>query len=253
VDRVRLPKATSAALADILEHFDRPADPSQLVYQNDLGMRLADTQLPEAPLLIVSVDPGSPGALAGLKAGDGIGSVDGAIMTATQVADRVREKKPGDVLSVRLAGAGTQGKQIPLPVQRRPKRAGAFDPTAFGNAIMAKLNASSALATAAADRELLTFNMALVHMRFGQWKQALQVFGTLNQVPTGAGVGPGAALYFRARCHLEIGEKDRAIALLREAASIEGQALADDGSSVAALARLRLSVLGDAPKAPVVR
>jgi tetratricopeptide (TPR) repeat protein len=118
---------------------------------------------------------------------------------------------------------------------------------------MAKLNAASALAAGAADRELLAFNMALVHMRFGQWKQALGVFTTLNQVPVGAGVGPGAALYFRARCHLEIGEKDRAMALLREAAAIDGQTLADDGSSVAALARLRLSALGEIPKAPVVR
>jgi tetratricopeptide (TPR) repeat protein len=118
---------------------------------------------------------------------------------------------------------------------------------------MAKLNAASALAAGAADRELLAFNMALIHMRFGQWKQALNVFNTLNQVPIGAGVGPGAALYFRARCHLEIGEKDRAMALLREAAMIDGQALADDGNSVAALAKLRLSALGEAPKVPVVR
>jgi len=253
VDRVRVPKATSGALADILEQFDRPADPAQLVYQNDLGMRVADTLLPEAPLLIVAVESGSPGAIAGLKPGDGISAVDGSVLTATQLAERVREKRPGDVLSLRLSGSGPGSKQLAVPIQRRPKRAGAFDPTAFGNALMAKLNAASALAAGAADRELLAFNMALVHMRFGQWKQALGVFNSLNQVPIGAGVGPGAALYFRARCHLEIGEKDRAMALLREAAAIDGQTLADDGSSVAALARLRLSALGEIPKAPVVR
>lgn len=118
---------------------------------------------------------------------------------------------------------------------------------------MAKLNAASALAAGAADRELLTFNMALVHMRFGQWKQALGVFETLGQVPIGAGVGPGAVLYFRARCHFELGEKDRAMALLREAAAIDGQTLADDGNSVAALAKLRLSALGEVPKTPPVR
>ena len=248
VDRVRVPKATSGALADILDQFDRPADPAQLVYQNDLGMRVADTLLPEAPLLIVAVEPGSPGAIAGLKPGDGITAIDGSALTATQLAERVREKRPGDVLSLRLSGSGPGSKQLAVPIQRRPKRAGAFDPTAFGNALMAKLNAASALAAGAADRDLLAFNMALIHMRFGQWKQALNVFNTLSQIPIGAGVGPGAALYFRARCHLEIGEKDRAMALLREASMIDGQTLADDGSSVAALAKLRLSALGKLPR-----
>ena len=128
VDRVRVAKATSGALADILDQFDRPADPAQLVYQNDLGMRVADTLLPEAPLLIVAMEPGSPGAIAGLKPGDGISAVDGAILTATQLAERVREKRPGDVLNLKLSGLGAGARQVTVPVQRRPKRAGAFDP-----------------------------------------------------------------------------------------------------------------------------
>ena len=252
VDRVRIGQISTEALAEVLEQLDRPADPSQLVYQNDMGMRVADTLLPEAPLLVVSVDQGSPAALAGLKPGDGIASVDGAVLSAAQLAERIREKKPGEVLSVRLAGGLAQAKPAVVPVQRRPRRAGAFDPTTFGNALMAKLDAASAVAKGAGERDLLSFSQALVNMRFGQWRQALETLGSIGQVPVGAGVGPGAALFFRARCHLELGERDRALALLREAAAAEDQVLADDGATVGALARLRLVTLGEVARPPVV-
>ncbi len=250
VDRVRVARVTSDALRDVIQQIERPADPMQLVFSNDLGLRLADTLLPEAPLVVASVEPGSPAALAGLKAGDGVALVDGTALTETQVADHVREKKPGDVLTLKLAGA--TGRQVVLPVQRKPRRAPVFDPSVFGNSIMAKLQAAMATAAGPAERDLLTFSVALVHMRFGQWRQALDLLGAASQVPAGAGVSPAAALYFRARCHQELGERDRALALYREAAAATGS-LADDGASVGRIVSLRLGSLGEAPRPPAVR
>ncbi len=254
-DRARIATITTDALVPVFERIDRPADPWQLVYRNDLGIRVADTLLPEAPLLVVSVEPGSPAALAGIKAGDGVLAIDGAPMTASQLSDQIRQKKPGEVLNLRLPGAiaGAPVRQLAVPVQRRPQRAPVFDPASFGNSIVARLQAASAVAAGAADRELSNFNLALVHMRFREWRQALDLLAGLGQVPIGAGVGPGATLYFRARCHQELGETDRAIALFREAAAIDTQVLADDGASVGAVVKLRLSSLGDAPRQPVIK
>jgi len=64
VDRVRLPAIAADALVSLVERIDRPTDPGQLLYRNDLGLRVADTLLPDAPLVVVSVETGSPASLA---------------------------------------------------------------------------------------------------------------------------------------------------------------------------------------------
>jgi hypothetical protein len=250
VDRVHIATLSAESLAAALQQLDRPVDSSDLVYQNDLGLRLVDTALPEAPLLVVSVEPGSPAAMAGLKPGDAIVSVDGSSLMAAEVADRVRQRKPGDVLRLNTGGTGTAANQIAVPVQRRPRRAPVFDPTLFGNAMTAKMQAAAAVATSAADRDLLSANLALVQMRFMNWRKALELFGALGQSATGLGIGSDSVLYFRARCHEELGERDRALALYREAAASGTQVIADDGATVATLATLRLAALGATPAAP---
>jgi membrane-associated protease RseP (regulator of RpoE activity) len=251
VDRVRVQRMSPEGLNQVLKQIENPADPARLVFANDLGMRVADSLLPDASLVVVSVEPGSPAALGGIRPGDGIASVDGSPVTASQVADRVAEKRPGDLLAIQLSGS--QGKQVAVPVQRRPRRAPVFDPTLFGNVVIAKLVAASAAAGNSSDRELIAFSLALARMRFGQWREALDQLGNLGQLPSGLGVSQAAATYFRARCHLELGERDRALSLLREAASADSQVLADDGATVGALVKLRLGSLGEAPRPPAVR
>ena len=256
VDRIRLSSITADALAPVFERIDRPADPSQLVYRNDLGIRVADTLLPEAPLLVISVEAGSPAALAGIKTGDGVLAIDGAPVTASQLSDRVRQKRPGDLINIRLPGptAGAAPRQIAVPVQRRAQRGPVFEPASFGNSIVGKLQAAVAVATGTADRELFNFNLAVVYMRFGEWRTAIELLTALGQVPNGVGISPGAALYFRARCHEELGERDRAVALYREAAAAsDAQVLADDGASVGAIVKLRLASLGEAPRPAIAK
>jgi len=251
IDRIRLPKAGADVLATALERIDRPVDPLQLVFRNDLGLRVADTLLPEASLVVVSVDAGSPAALAGVKAGDGIAAVDGSATTAAQLAEGVRQKKPGEVLTLKLAGGGTQSKQIPVPVQRRPQHAPAFDPAAYGNSFIAKLQVAAATAKGA-DKDLVNLSLALVHMRFKAWKTAADLLANVPQLPAGTGTGPGAAAFYRAVCHLALGERDRALALLRDV-SASTEVLADDGAAVGTLAKLRLASLGEAPKPAAVK
>lgn len=247
IDRVRIPELTAAALAEVLQAIEDPPDPAGLVYEHDLGLRLADTRLPEAPVMVVSVEPGSPAALAGVKPGDALVSVDGSLVSASQVAELAARKRPGEILTLRLTDPAGQAKQAALPVQRRPRRAPVFEPHRYGNVMMAKLHAALAVAQPA-DRDLLTFSLALVHYRFGQYRVALDLLSALSQVPSGDGVGPGSVLYFRARCHEELGERDRAEALLREAVTA-ADVLTDDGTTAGDLVKLRLGLGGDVPGA----
>jgi len=246
VDRIRVARPEGEALAAAIQRIDRPSDASQLVYQNDIGVRLVDTELDEAPLIVVSVDEGSAAAKAGVRAGDTISAVDGVRASVSQLNDQVGRKKPGESVSLSMAGPAAL-RQLSIPVQRRPRRAPAFDPGVPGNSLLAKLQAAAAVAQTAQERDLLGFSSALVLMRFGQWRPALDLLASLGSVPSGPGVGPGAVLYYRARCHLAIGERDRAVTLLREALSAGSEALADDGATVGALAKLRLSRLGQSP------
>ena len=251
VDRIRLSSLAADALAPAFDRIDRPTDALQLVFRNDLGIRAADTLLPEAPLVVVAVEAGSPAALAGLRAGDGIQAVDGAPVSTAQLADSVRQKKPGEVLNLRIVAATGPPRQVTVPVQRKPQHVPAFDPATYGNSIIAKLQVAAATATGG-DRDLVNFSLALIYMRFKEWKPALDLLTNAAQVPPGAGVGPGAAAFYRARCHLELGERDRALALLREISN-DPHTLADDGASVAAIAKLKLAGLGEAPKPAVIK
>ena len=245
VDRVVLPRASADVLAELVRRIDRPADPLQLVFQHTIGVQFADTAMPDAPLVAVAVDASSPAALAGLKAGDIVTAVDGGVVTAAQFSDLVRQKKPGDVLSVTVGGTGTPSRSVAVPVQRRPRRAPVFDPGVFGNALAAKLQAASAVSSTAADRDALAFSLALVQMRFRQWRAALDALGTLGQVPQGLGVGPGAVWFFKARCLEELGDRAGALALYREAAKGDTEVFADDGATVAAVVTLRLAAIMD--------
>jgi hypothetical protein len=247
VDRVTLPRASAELLADLVKRIDRPADPLQLVFQNTIGVQFADTAMPDAPLVAVSVEASSPAAAAGLKAGDLLTEVDGGVVTASQLASLVRQKNPGEVLNVKVGGTGGPTRSIAVPVQRRLRRAPVFDPGVFGNALAAKLQTASAIA-ASADREVLAFNLALLQMRFKQWRAALESLGKLGQVPQGFGVGPGAVLYFRARCLEETGDQAGALALYREAAKMDTEIFADDGATVAAVVKLRLAAITDDPR-----
>ena len=242
-------------LAAIVSRIDSPTDGTDLVYQNDLGIRVADVGLADAPLLVVRVDAGSPAASAGVRAGDGIEAVDGAAMdrggapggsNAQKFGDVVRQKRPGDIVTLRILSSSGPAHQVPLPVQRKPRRAPVFDPDYYGNALIAKLTAASIIAPNSSERDLLTFSLAVAYMRFGDYKTAADLLAPLNALAEGSGVGRGAVLYFRARCLEALGDRDAATELYKQAAAIGSQLITDDGATVGALASRRLAAMSKA-------
>lgn len=244
-------------LRALVARLDVPADAAEFVYKQDIGIRVVDTSLRDAPLVVVRVEPGSPAAQAGLTPGDGIESVDGAAATAQQLAEQVRQKRPGDVLALRVSTPGQPPRQVSLPIQRRPRLAPMFDPVLLANAVVAKLSYATIVTKASVDRDLFAFHTALAYMRLGAYKAAMTELTSLGALPEGVGIGPSAVLFYRARCHEALGEKDKAIALYKDLSTVEDRSISDDGASVGSMARRRLAALGQtatpAPPRPPAR
>ena len=231
-------------LAVAIEQLNAPVDVSDLVYRNDIGLRVAETELPAAPLLVVAVQPGSAAEVAGIKRGETIGAVDRSPSTAEQLADKIAMRKPGDLIVLQVAGGNAVTRDVSIALQRVARRAPVFDSSVPGNALIARLTARLLITTAPADRDLIAFNLAATYMRFGEWRRALGLLTALTNVPRGDGIGPGMAKYLAGRCHEELGERDLAIARFKDAATADDEVAVDDGATVATLARQRLAALG---------
>jgi tetratricopeptide (TPR) repeat protein len=250
VDRARWLPSRPQELGQMLARLEAPADAMAFVYQNEIGLRVADAALPEAPLVVARVEARSPAAEAGVRPGDGVAAVDGNVMTTAQLTQRVRDGRPGDTLALLvIPSAGGAARPVRVPIQQRPRRGPVMDTALFGNSIVARLTVASILSRNPADREVFGFHLALLAMRFGLWQTALDQLGSIARVASGQGIGPGAILYYRARCYEGLGQIERAVALYKEASTIETEVLADDGASVGTIARRHLAGLGTAATA----
>jgi hypothetical protein len=243
VDHLTAEGLGDAPLARAIERLNAPADVGDLIYRQDLGLRVVDTALPTAPLLVVSVQPGSAADLAGAKPGDAIAAVDRAPSTAARLAETIATRRPGDHITLQLAGATTPAREVSVAVQRVAQRAPVFDATMPANTLIARLTARGLVTTVPGERDLLAFNLAATYMRVGEWRRALSLLAALPNLPRGDGVGPGMAKYLSGRCHEELGEKDLAMAMFKDAAASGEDVAADDGATVATLARQRLAAL----------
>lgn len=243
VDRLTVEGLDDASLARAVERLNAPADVGDLVSRHDIGLRVAETALLEAPLLVVSVQAGSAADLAGIKAGDTISAVDRAPATAAQLADAIAARKPGEHITLQIVGTTTAAREVSVAVQRVTQRGPVFDAAIPANTLIARLTARSLVTTAPAERDLLAFNLAATYMRVREWRRALGLLESLPNLPRGDGSGPGMAKYLRGRCHEELGERDQAIAMYKEAAAFGEDVAADDGATVATLARQRLAAL----------
>jgi hypothetical protein len=245
-DRIRW-MASQDDLKAIVARLDVPADGAGFVYQNYVGARVVDTALPGASLLVARVDAGSPAEVAGLKAGETVEAVDGSSANAAQFEDRVRQKRPGELVALRVAGSGSAPRVANVAVQRRPRGAPVFDAALYGNALIAKLTVGHILAAAGADRDLLGFNLALAYMRFGDVRRAFDLLEAIGSPGDGPGVGKSAVWFFKARCLEAMGDREKALALYKNVSGLADQPLADDGTGAATLARRRLAALARTP------
>ena len=250
VDRLRWRPLEEPDARKILGSIDDPVDLASLVYRNSAGLRAIDTSLPNVPLIIAQVDEGSPAASAGVQVGDAVEAVDGRVMSAAQLEERIQQGREGDVVEFRIARGTAPASTVSVGVRREPRAAPVFDRTLFGNALMAKLTAARLMAGSRPERDLVTFSLALVQMRYGAWQAALDLLEGLGAVPVGLGVGPGSAAYYRARCHEALGDVASAQRLYQEALSFASEILGEDGTSVAVAAGRRMALLPAASGQP---
>jgi membrane-associated protease RseP (regulator of RpoE activity) len=107
-----------------------PGQPlSDTLFFHGPGLPFTHTFELDAPLLhefmIISVEPGSPAAQAGLVAGDSITAIDGADLEAPfALIAAVAAAAPGDSLALTVRNAGGEERSVNVTLGEDPRRAG---------------------------------------------------------------------------------------------------------------------------------
>src|SRR5262249_40053736 len=77
---------------------------------------------PPYKMIVTDTAAGSPAAQAGLKPGDRILAVDGAVATDPVLNDAINARKPGEKLALRISRDGME-QDVPVDVMRNLKKA----------------------------------------------------------------------------------------------------------------------------------
>ena len=89
------------------------------------------------------------------------------------------------------------------------------------------------------DKNAAALNLAVVHMRLGNWEDALTVLAAIT-LPEGPGVSAGTVTYFAGLCHEALGHAPEAQAAFTKAAASAEARVSQDGPLVALLAQRKL-------------
>jgi tetratricopeptide (TPR) repeat protein len=189
----------------------------------------------------VVIRVGPAGAKAGLVAGDVITGAAGAPIASVaqlrkvigasgaKAAETGLEAKAADGTIKKVAGAVSLSPETWPPREASlPYNRALID---LQDALRSQLSPVQATAT--------TLNLAVVHMRLGNWDEALQTLGTVK-LPDGSGVSAGTVHYFTGLCQEQLGRAAEAQAAFAKAAAAAEARVSQEGPLVAPLAMRKL-------------
>ena len=189
----------------------------------------------------VVIRPGGAGARAGLAAGDVIVSAAGAPVTS--VADlhtRIAAvRAPQTTLPLEVRGLGGATRSVSVTMSLVPDALPQRDATLLYNRVLIELQDALRVGATGPVAAAQRFNLGLVHMRLGNWEEALAAFAQTT-LPDGPGVSAGTVAYFTGLCHEQTGRALEAQAAFTKAAAAAQARLWHDGPLVAPLAKLKL-------------
>jgi membrane-associated protease RseP (regulator of RpoE activity) len=193
------------------------------------------------------VEPGSPAAAGGLRAGDAVVAMDGTpVGSASELTARVGELAAGSVVSLRLDGAGGE-RTVELSPAASPVIVSLNQPGALDPALAARLASLELSAEPPAPAWVLRLNRGVLLMRSGEWRSAAEALRGI-QAPASAGVGRATVDYLLGVALLEVDRatyRDTALGLIGRAADVGGRLEHNDGPLLAPRARARLGKLVD--------
>ena len=239
-DRVRVPLTVGSPA----ETLTRGLFTADALLCPTSGVQLADTDVGGAPV-VVALEPGGPGEVAGVQPGDLVVAIAGENVTAAlDIARRVRVGAPGEAMALRVDRGGTA---VELELVLNPGYC-MIEPNRqdylYGVA-MAQIESMLARGGASVPDWLLELNKAQLFMQAGQWDDAVRVLQRV-EAPDRPGLGRGTVDYMFgvALSMIDPSYLSSARDALRRADSSSGARLGrDDGLLIGPLARAYLAGL----------
>lgn len=192
--------------------------------------------------VILDVEVGKPGAVAGLKAGEIIESLDGQTVTSvTDFENRLGGHQPTERVTLGVRAVGGANRSVTAGLQVVPALVAGTDRFTPANAMVAMLRSRLASTTDQNDLAVVQLNLGAALLRAGDPAGAKDVLDKTS-LPAGSGVSNGTVAFLRGAAAEQAGDKVAAIQAYTAASQAEGR-LPADGPLVKALAARALERL----------
>jgi uncharacterized protein YdbL (DUF1318 family) len=142
-------------------------------------------------------------------------------------------------IALDVTGAGAASRKVASGVAKSVDTLPVRDPALLANRALLELQDAARTAGPGVDQAAVSINLALVHMRLGNWDDALAVLKDV-QTPAGPGVSAGTVAYLNGLAFESLGRTADAQAAFSSAAAAPLARLWFQGPLVAPLARARL-------------
>jgi tetratricopeptide (TPR) repeat protein len=215
-------------------------DQRAAVYHPWTGIITVDTLLHEG-VPILRVAAASPGAQAGLQAGEVIDAADGRpIKQTAELLALVESKKPKDKITLHVKGA-TAARAVDVVLGQTPQEIPLNDPALLYNKVMMDLRQQVEGYPGTEAAAFARLNLAVCAMHFGDFAAAHEhLLKARTELPQRPGISQGTALYYLGLALERLGYQKEAGEAYRAAAAAKDATLFDnDGPAVAPLAARR--------------
>jgi len=234
-DRLTVNTADSASQRRVAQSIGAPL-PS--VVRPSLEVSVVDVAGVEGAVVVRASDVA---VAAGFAAGDVIvGAAGQPVASVADLRALVGALTAAGRLPVEVRGTTGETRSIDSTVTMVVDTLPLRDPTLFYNRALLDLKRRAAEDAPPTVKAAAHLNLAIVHLRLGNWDDALAALGQV-QLAEGAGVGPGTVAYLRGLSLEAAGRVTEARTAFTAAAQAAEARLSAEGPLVAPLARAKLA------------
>jgi len=191
----------------------------------------------------VVVRAGAAAAAAGYVTGDVIVGAGGQpVASVADLRTLVAAIQSAGSLEAEVKGADGATRAVPTPVSMVIDTMPLRDPDILYNRALIELRRAAANASSPGDVAATNLNLAVVHLRLGNWDDALAALGKVT-LPDGPGVSAGTVAFLRGLSLEGAGRTSEARSAYSAAAEATEARLSTEGPLVAPLARAKLDTL----------
>ena len=237
-DTLAFPLDNTRAVQDLVRRLDLIPP----LFHNSAGIGVAEVfdGAGAMAVVVVSVEPASAAAQAGVAPGDFVLRInDQAVSSAAGFLKIVAAAKDGDTLAVEMrdrSDAAKTNKRAELKVSTRPAVIGQDDQTLIANRLIMEYRRRLAAARTGLEESVLHLNLGVALMKVESWDDAVEELKLVNLTAT-PGVSSGTVHYLLGRCYRRLGRLPEEAAAFEQALRVEGAQLVVNGPLITELIR----------------